>query len=73
MAKSKELMQLADWRDAGHELYPVSINYSSNQLSDMGYVDFVEELLYQYDIIQGFYFSKPLPAEEAIRFLPSIT
>ena len=42
--------QLAKWRDEGHELYPVSINYSSNQLSDVSYVPFLEGLLKEYDI-----------------------
>lgn len=42
--------QLADWRAAGHELYPVSINFSSNQISDTGYLDFLERLLKKYDI-----------------------
>ncbi|MBO7374973.1 MAG: GGDEF domain-containing protein [Lachnospiraceae bacterium] len=42
--------QLAKWRDEGHTLYPVSINYSSNQLSDVSYVPFLEGLLKQYDI-----------------------
>lgn len=42
--------QLAQWRDEGFTLYPVSINYSSNQLSDEGYVEFLEELLAKYDI-----------------------
>ena len=44
------IRQLAQWRDEGHELHPVSINYSSNQLSDEGYVDFLEQLLKQYEI-----------------------
>ena len=42
--------QLAKWRDEGYELYPVSINYSSNQLSDVSYVPFLEGLLKEYDI-----------------------
>ena len=42
--------QLAQWRDAGHKLYPVSINFSSKQLSDAGYVDFLDALLKKYDI-----------------------
>jgi diguanylate cyclase (GGDEF)-like protein len=42
--------QLAAWRDEGHTIYPVSINYSSNQLSDEGYVDFLESLLKKYGI-----------------------
>ena len=42
--------QLAKWREEGHKLYPVSVNFSSNQLSDTGYVDYLEELLQKYDI-----------------------
>ena len=42
--------QLAKWRDEGHTLYPVSINYSSNQLSDVSYVPFLEGLLKEYNI-----------------------
>lgn len=48
------IKQLAAWRDAGHELRPVSVNYSSNQLNDHGYVDFVERLLKEYDIPSRF-------------------
>ncbi len=42
--------QLAAWRDAGHQLVPVSVNFSSKQLNDSGYLDYVEELLKRYDI-----------------------
>lgn len=42
--------QLAAWQAEGRKLYPVSINYSSNQLSDEGYVDFLERLLQKYNI-----------------------
>ena len=42
--------QLAEWRAAGYALHPVSVNFSSNQLSDTGYVDFLEELLDRYNI-----------------------
>ncbi len=42
--------QLAAWREEGHTLHPVSVNYSSNQLSDVGYADFLVELLRKYDI-----------------------
>ena len=42
--------QLAAWRDAGYPLHPVSINYSSNQLADTGYLDYIETLLKKYDI-----------------------
>ena len=44
------IKQLAAWRDEGHELHPVSVNYSSSQMNDMGYMNFVEELLKKYDI-----------------------
>lgn len=44
------IRQLAKWRDEGYELKPVSINYSSNQLGDTGYVDFIKELLSRYNI-----------------------
>lgn len=44
------IKQLAEWRDAGQELHPVSVNFSGNQLNDHGYVDFVEDLLKKYDI-----------------------
>ncbi len=44
------IKQIAEWRDAGKELHPVSVNFSSNQLNDHGYVDFVEDLLRKYDI-----------------------
>ena len=44
------IKQLAAWREAGCGLVPVSINYSSNQLSDRGYVDFLVELLKKYNI-----------------------
>ena len=46
----KVVRQLAKWRDEGFTLYPVSINFSSNQISDLGYVDFLKELLEKYDI-----------------------
>ena len=42
--------QLAQWKAEGHTLHPVSVNYSSNQLNDHGYVDFVIELLEKYDV-----------------------
>ncbi|MCR5625851.1 MAG: bifunctional diguanylate cyclase/phosphodiesterase [Lachnospiraceae bacterium] len=42
--------QLAKWKEEGHELKPVSINFSSNQMSDSGYVDFLKDLLKEHDI-----------------------
>lgn len=42
--------QLAAWRDEGMELRPVSINYSSMQMADTSYIDYLFELLDEYDI-----------------------
>ena len=42
--------QIAAWRDAGYEIHPVSVNFSSNQLNDHGYMEFLEELLRKYDV-----------------------
>ena len=44
------LRQIAAWRDAGETLRPVSINFSSMQLSDEGYLDFLKGLMEKYDI-----------------------
>ena len=42
--------QLATWKEQGHELKPISVNYSSNQINDVEYVDFLRSLLEKYDI-----------------------
>ena len=44
------IKQLAEWKAQGYELHPVSVNFSSNQLNDYGYITFVEELLEKYDV-----------------------
>jgi len=44
------IRQIAAWRDAGMELRPVSINFSSMQLSDEGYLAFLKELLDRYRV-----------------------
>ena len=44
------IKQLAMWRREGRELYPVSVNYSSNQLSDSGYIEFLERTLREYNV-----------------------
>ena len=44
------IRQLSEWRKAGRTLHPVSVNFSSNQLNDQGYIDFVRELLEKYDV-----------------------
>ncbi len=50
MSTELVVRQLAEWRSMGYPLHPVSVNYSSNQLSDDGYVDFLENLLKEYEI-----------------------
>ena len=44
------IKQLAAWRDEGLPLHPVSVNFSSNQMTDTGYLDFIRELLTSYEI-----------------------
>jgi len=45
--------QIAAWRDAGKALYPISINFSSMQLSDEGYLSFLKALLERYRVPAG--------------------
>nr|WP_312578185.1 ABC transporter substrate binding protein [Sedimentibacter sp.] len=42
--------QLAIWRNKGLELKPISINFSSKQLRDTGYIEFLSETLSNNDI-----------------------
>lgn len=67
------IRQIAEWKEKGHPLYPVSINFSSNQLSDTGYVDFLENLLREYgippqlveiEITEGVFLDKTAQANE---------
>ncbi len=44
------IKQIAAWGREGLPLHPVSINFSSNQLSDSGYIDFLEKTLKDYDV-----------------------
>lgn len=44
------IRQLAAWRALGVEVKPVSINFSSMQLSDEGYLGFLKEMLEQYRV-----------------------
>ncbi len=46
----KVIKQLAVWKAQGKELLPVSINFSSKQVNDLGYVSFLSDLLKEYDI-----------------------
>ena len=44
------IKQLSEWKAQGKKLYPISINFSSKQIHDIGYVSYVRELLDMYDI-----------------------
>lgn len=46
----KVLMQIAKWQQQGRQLFPVSVNYSPGQISDTGYVDWLQEMLKKYRI-----------------------
>ena len=46
----KVLMQIAKWQQQGSQLFPVSVNYSPGQISDTGYVDWLQEMLKKYRI-----------------------
>ncbi len=70
------IKQLAAWRDQGKTLHPVSVNFSSNQLNDHGYVDFVDDLLNRYDIpphyleieiTEGLFLEKSVLADDIFR------
>ncbi|SFG20213.1 bifunctional diguanylate cyclase/phosphodiesterase [Oribacterium sp. WCC10] len=44
------IAQQASWRNSGKKIYPVSINFSSRQINDTGYCDYLQSLLNHYDI-----------------------
>jgi EAL domain-containing protein (putative c-di-GMP-specific phosphodiesterase class I) len=44
------IRQIAEWRDAGYKLHPVSINFSSLQMNDDGYLDFFRDMMKTYNI-----------------------
>lgn len=73
--------QLASWRDAGFELHPVSVNFSSNQLNDNTYIDFVADLLEKYnippkyfeiEITEGLFLEKSALADETFKRFKSL-
>ena len=75
------IKQLAAWRDAGYELHPVSVNFSSNQLNDHGYLEFVQDLLDRYDvpanlleieITEGLFLEKSILADEIFKRFKSM-
>ncbi len=68
--------QLAAWQEEGQTLYPVSVNFSSKQLSDTGYADFLEDLLKKYhvspkyieiEITEGIMLDRSAQAEELFK------
>jgi len=42
--------QLSEWKKMGKEIYPVSINFSSRQINDTEYSEFLADLLDKYDV-----------------------
>ena len=42
--------QLAEWKKTGMDMKPVSLNYSSMQMGDAGYLDFTLNLLEKHDV-----------------------
>lgn len=44
------VQQLGKWLEEGRDVVPVSVNYSSMQLSDKGYVGYVKRLLDEYNV-----------------------
>lgn len=47
---AEAIRQIADWKKKGYALKPVAINFSSKQINDSGYINFLEDTLYQYGI-----------------------
>lgn len=46
----KVVEQIVSWREQGYELHPVSINFSSKQILDRGYVAYLKGLLEKYEV-----------------------
>ncbi|WMC93901.1 ABC transporter substrate binding protein [Kineothrix sp. MB12-C1] len=46
----KVIEQMVEWRSNGLELYPVAINFSSKQIRDKGYVNYLKGLLEKNEI-----------------------
>lgn len=50
----KVICQIAEWKAQGETLYPVSINYSTGQMHDTGYADYLQGLLNRYQVDPAF-------------------
>lgn len=46
----KVIKQMAEWRETGHELHRVSINFSVGQMADKSYIPFLSKLMRTYEI-----------------------
>lgn len=46
----KAICQIGEWKKAGKKVTPVSINFSSVQIRDTGYFDFLIDMLHKYDV-----------------------
>lgn len=46
----KVIKQMAQWRESGHELHRVSINFSVGQMADKSYIPFLSKLMRSYEI-----------------------
>ena len=75
------IRQMAEWRKAGKRMHPVSINYSSNQLNDHGYIDFLADLLKEYgvpsdlieiEITEGLFLEKSALADDIFKRFKSM-
>lgn len=50
IATEMTIRQMAEWRDEGREPVTVSVNYSSEQIEDSGYPDFLRKTLEKYKV-----------------------
>lgn len=50
----KVIRRIYEWKQAGLDIKPVSINFSANQLHDEGYVGFIHDQLVQYELDPGY-------------------
>lgn len=44
------IRQLKEWKTLGLDIKPVSVNYSANQLNDVGYITFIQEQMSKHGI-----------------------
>lgn len=44
------IQQLREWRDLGIDLKPISINFSAKQMEDKGFVEYLNDLMEEYNL-----------------------